>query len=269
MIVGILTMVSAVVAADPSFPPLRGSQHDCKIEVRYDRIKGEATETVDLGKLAGGLKLQIFNFYNGEKRPALTPADTVDLHFGNRAETWEFLKYRELTLLVEGKRFEYQEPKHDGSVGRGYVLEHMWCEIKVSDLIRFANATTIEGKLGIREFRLTANQIAGLKDFTARLGVTSEEAAKLAAQQKEEAAKIATQQKKERDDKRQKVTDAFAEAQNKATKAAQKLPRSKAAQRQRTYERVLAEEIRAICEKFHLTMAELKKIVKYEEGDDQ
>lgn len=67
---------------------------------------------------------------------------------------WRFLKFRNLIGLCDGERFEFEEPSHNGTIGRGYVLEQMYVKLPELSLQRLSSCKSLELKLGIHEITI-------------------------------------------------------------------------------------------------------------------
>jgi len=81
-----------------------------------------------------------------------------------KADSWQYLRCNSLTLLADGTRLRV-ETTHDGTVGRGYVLEYVSFTLKAPDLRKLAHASTLKGKLCNTVFGLSPAQIGTLKKF--------------------------------------------------------------------------------------------------------
>jgi hypothetical protein len=140
-----------------------------EFEQTYDKFRDATTTELKLGRVINGrhhtARIDVCRFYKGEGRNKDRGAPR--LYFVSRSsESWVYLKYRPLILLVDSNRMELSID-HDGTVGKGYVLEHMWADLSDIQLAKISAAKTVEGRLGSDEFVLQPNQIAAIKEFAA------------------------------------------------------------------------------------------------------
>jgi hypothetical protein len=138
-------------------------------EETYDRFKDTTTLRLGLGVIIKGedykVDMNLFRFDKGRERTK----GQVGLNIlCDSSDGWRYLSHHPLNLLVDGKRWSLQ-PTLNGTVGRGYVLEHMWVRLSAAQLADLAAAKSVEGKLGIDEFALDRGQLAAIREFAALL----------------------------------------------------------------------------------------------------
>lgn len=142
-----------------------------EFEQTYDKFTDRSTLKLKLGVIISGrdhkAKLEVVQFFDGKLRSK--DNNRPHLHFNSDSDDgWVYLEYHPFNLLVDGERMKF-EIEHDGTVGKGYVLEHMWADLTASQFKALSSAKTVEGKLGSHEFALKPNQIAAIKEFDALL----------------------------------------------------------------------------------------------------
>jgi hypothetical protein len=140
-----------------------------RFEETYDRFEDRTTLRLELGDIIKGgnykVDLTLFRFDKGRLRTK----GRVELKFlCDSSDGWRYLRHHPLDLLVDGKRWSFQ-PTHDGTVGQGYVLEHIWAHLTEAQLADLAAAKSVEGRLGINEFALSRDQLAAIREFAALL----------------------------------------------------------------------------------------------------
>ena len=167
-------------------------------------------------------------------------------------KTWEWLKFREFNLMVDDERFVLGNPRHDGEVETGYVTESMWVDMPISKFLKLANATRIQGKLGVHEFQLKRSQIDAIKDYAARLGVNSETADKVALEK-------AVQDNRRREESA-KIKAELLQLRKKALMAADKFTNTKP--REKAFNEVMVKGIERIKERFNFTSQEILIILE-------
>ncbi len=156
--------------ADLLFPVRQKYAHNLKITEKYVRMDDYTTVDLDQMRLEDGLKLDAYFLYSGTK---FLPPDKVTFTFSESSETWKYLTYRPLRLLLDDSvRVDLGEVQHDGTVGNGYVLEIMRCQFPVSQLLQIVAAKKVEGQLGLTKFTLKQNQLEALRDLASRMAPT-------------------------------------------------------------------------------------------------
>lgn len=151
-------------------PPRQPYLHSYEITEEYDRfdqktlvsLKPSFTETEELphGSLA------VSYSYDGTEP---TPPLLVGFALMSINDTWEFMKCHDLTLIVNENAPRSLETLHNGTVGRGYVIEQVVTLMALNEFLALANADTVEGKLCRTVFELTPSQIAALRDLASRM----------------------------------------------------------------------------------------------------
>ena len=90
----------------------------------------------------------------------------MTLYFSEWSETWKYLTYHPLRLMLnDSDRLDLGDGDHDGTVGSGYVLEHMIVDLPVPQFLEIVAAKTVEGRLGLTDFTLKPNQLEALRDL--------------------------------------------------------------------------------------------------------
>jgi len=135
-----------------------------EIEIKYDRFKNmTVVKTVPKG---GGTvrqpKLILIGFYDGQT-PSRPPV--CDLGFSVQSGSWAYLRCHSLNCLADGKPVELPPSKHDGRVGRGYVIEQVYITIPLSIVEQLSKCEKVEFKLCNTEFSLSRYEMEDLKTF--------------------------------------------------------------------------------------------------------
>jgi hypothetical protein len=168
---------AATKKADRSLklPERRKYQHADKIDVLYDKFTNQTTVAINY---PSGMKVEntsldlglLFVFKGQLLAQAVHASSKLTLMISSKSESWEYLQFgRDLNLIVDGQRMPIGTLDRDGTVGEGYVLEFMSANISAAQLLKLANAKSIEGKLSLTEFSLSSDQIETIKDFASRL----------------------------------------------------------------------------------------------------
>ena len=171
----VFTSIQGQVADGSSYPPPGRYAHDRKITESYDRFRDQTTLKLDLEVVRhdkdNDLEIKLFHDYKGEGRSK--PDGRPSLMFTNEGrDGWRYLKYHPITLIVDGERFAF-DPKHDGDVEKGYVLEYLWVHPTKDQFLKIAKANSIEVKVGSDSFSLSADRLLAIRDFGAYVGSPS------------------------------------------------------------------------------------------------
>lgn len=137
--------------SDTQVTAIEGKDNEL-IRWRDDRFRG--TRTYEMSKdikLSYDLELSVFAT---SKDGGKSPPPHVNLYFHSKSSEWEYMDFHPLVLLVDGKRLSWGEKglSWDGTVGNGYVLEHMQLQVTPALFKQIAFAKVVEGKLGLTEF---------------------------------------------------------------------------------------------------------------------
>lgn len=166
---GASTSAPSAMDTIPDAPP--PGSHSGAIELKYDRFKGASALTLRGLKLKGTMMLSDIDVSalmvaTGED---ISRATTGSFIFSIQNAEWRFLQCHTVRLLADGKPVAVLSDSHDGTVGRGYVLEHITTMIGRASLLQLARANVVEGQICNTEFALSgANQLA-IRDFVSRL----------------------------------------------------------------------------------------------------
>jgi hypothetical protein len=165
--IGPLASLAVALLIGVAAPMPCRAQSGPEFEQRYDRFKDYTSLELDLGQVIRGsnheVKLAFIKTFNGEGRKAKSSPARLMFH-SDSSDGWVYLDHHPVTLLVDGERMRF-DPKHDGTVGKGYVLEFMLVRPGESQLQRLFGANKIEGQVGIHEFKLKPDQLAAIKEF--------------------------------------------------------------------------------------------------------
>jgi len=136
-----------------------------EIEIEYDRFKNKTVVRTDPKKTAGTViqpALVLIGTYDGQ-----TPSRPGEclLGFALRSASWAYLRCHSLYCLADGKPVELPPFKHEGSVGRGYVLEHIYIMVPFSFVEQLSKCEKLEFKLCNTEFSLSKYEMEDLKTF--------------------------------------------------------------------------------------------------------
>lgn len=163
----LLVFLAAVLVIGCATPHSCRAQTALEFEQRYDRFKDYTSLSLELGRVIKGLHHEVVmsfhQTYRGEGRSERVGPARLRF-YSDSDDSWVYLEHRPVTLLVDGGRMRF-DPDHDGTVGRGYVLEYMWVRPSDMQSQKLLGASEIEGQLGIDEFKLGTDQLAAIKEF--------------------------------------------------------------------------------------------------------
>jgi hypothetical protein len=139
-----------------------------QVNTEYDRFKDETTIKLEKTRVAGtgdddALYVLVSATFRGTK-PLAESAPMLSFFSASPSRHFEY--DRELIFLIDGRR-----------VRAGTMLlvdfkegaEWIMAPLQIETLAQLARAKKIEGKVGDREFILTAKQIEALRAFLARI----------------------------------------------------------------------------------------------------
>jgi hypothetical protein len=249
-------LVAATILAQTDFPELKVYDHPFVIKSEYNKFKDGTTFKVIAGNVLAEddltVKLELVYFCQGQERKPIPPTGKVFFHLVSDSKEWEFLKVNDLALVVDGERMPLKGDDHNREVMTGYVLEFLWYDLPVRNLLKLAKAQTVEGQVGIKEFELTPKQITAIKDYAARLGVSGAEADKI------EAKRVITQR-----ERYNAIRAEFDAAVAAARREVSKMPKSLRAKRgNQVGIKVVAERIKPTVAKYGLTKAEIGEFLR-------
>jgi hypothetical protein len=144
-------------------PPFQ-KDGDFNLESTYDKFKDHTVVKIELKISDKPDELILYSFfhYNGT-----IPSIPLGISFGfhSISEDWQYLHNSDLSLIVDNKRISIGELERDGTVGEGYVIEHLNTVIPIKQFLEIINAKSVEGKLFVKEFKLTDAQLEALREY--------------------------------------------------------------------------------------------------------
>lgn len=156
-------------------PAKRKFNHKIKIETKYDKFSDSTdvqmthTEVFSVhGGRAQKIYMTVLFSYSGT-----TPAkpDRVTIAFNSTSPEWKYLRYRDLTILADGKKagpvkmeLANTRIERDGTVTETLS---MWMATDV--FLFMVNAGNVEMQLGDAEFTLKPEHLEALRDFASRM----------------------------------------------------------------------------------------------------
>lgn len=150
-------LVALLFVASPAFA-------QDTVAAEYDRFRNNTVVTAET-ELQNGLKLRVLYVSDGQ---TTTRPGSIGLTLISDSRDWEYLRCHHLNFLVDGKPFPVGEVDHDGTVGRGYVLEYINIEMPVARFTQLARASRVEGRICNTEFSLREEQLQLLRDLANR-----------------------------------------------------------------------------------------------------
>jgi hypothetical protein len=172
----LLSVLAVCSQSDSSaFPPPSDYRHDFEISQEYDKFRDATTLKLDFGEVwrnrDNKLKLQLTQYFKGNGRQE--PFGDSQFRLLNVGDDgWRYLDHHPVTFLVDSERITV-EPKFDGTVGKGYVLEYMYAPLTKSQHLKILNAQSVQVRVGIDEFSLMEPHRSALKEFFSYLATPS------------------------------------------------------------------------------------------------
>lgn len=251
-----VSLIAFGLLTQMNFPEAKVYDHPFNVVTRYDKITDKSSFDLELGDIIKKddleVELKIVSFFNGKERKA-NQTNRLRFYFISTSEEWEFLKVDGLNILADGERFSLKGGRNSGDVHKGgTVMEFLWYDLPVSYLLILADAKSVEGEIGIKKFRLSSSQIIAIKDYAARLDVSSEESDKIEAKRK------AAQQERQ-DAIRKEFDSAIAAARREVTKIPKSLRLKKGNQ---IANKVLQDRLVPTARKYNLSKEEIGEFLK-------
>lgn len=240
--------------AKPAFPPLKVYNHNCEISETYEEIRDIGTLEASLGIVfAEGdhrISCRVLCFSKGRNRVPFDQNDNVYIHLKSTSKEAKLRGDDSFYTLYDDKRFSDLEPHRDSSVHNGVIIEQIMVTMTFKKYLAMILAKEIRCSVGSFKFTFTGNQQTAMVDLAARAGVDGKSALKLARQQAEaKAARI------------QEIRQAWSDVLTNARKAAQGIPKDRPNLRKKSYDKTIKEGKASVCDRFGLTLSQLKTIV--------
>jgi hypothetical protein len=113
-------------------------------------------------------EMKFSSFYSYDGTIPTVPT-IVMFGFMSNSEDWHYINNTSLNMLIDGKPKDFGSMDRDGTVGRGYVLEHMSIYMPIEDFISIVNAKNVEMRLFSTEMSFSDEQLEALRDFASQM----------------------------------------------------------------------------------------------------
>jgi hypothetical protein len=134
------------------------------VDKTTDRFKNKTSVTLKEGFGPSGEDRPKITFITILKEDGTAPRMMVDLSF--TSDSWEYLKCSHVSMLIDGEPVELPEFNHDGTVGRGYVIEHLNVMTSTDLARKIADAQrSVELKVCTDEFVMPRAVVDSAKRF--------------------------------------------------------------------------------------------------------
>lgn len=153
-------------AENSAIPDRPHASHPGTVTSEYDRFKDYTAVHLTDMKLSSGINFDAFYLMPGQEPKV--PATVVFLFHASSSD-WQYLRCHNVDLLLDGKPLQVGDAKHDGTVGNGYVIEHISLQMAVSSLLAIAASKQVDGRICRTEFRLDTPELTALTDFASRM----------------------------------------------------------------------------------------------------
>ncbi len=160
---------------DSELPPPGDYRHDFEISQEYDKFKDQTILRLELGVVwknsDNKMELDVFQRFKGIGRG--TQDGLARLFFSSVGhDGWRYLQHHPIVFLVDGDRMNF-DPKYDGEVGDGSVLEYFWVSPSKNQLLTILKSKEVQVRVGLDEFALTDTHLSALKEFFSYLATPS------------------------------------------------------------------------------------------------
>jgi hypothetical protein len=163
-------------AEKPSeYPPPGDYQHSFEISEKYDKFRDTTTLKLAWGKVWGDrsneLELEVTQLFRGSDRTGRVGLPSFRFVNDGR-DSWRYLTHHPIIFLVDEERMSF-DPKYDGSVGDGYVLEFLWVRPSKDQIMKLLSAKRVQVRVGIDQFDLMDSHLDSLKEFCSYIAAPS------------------------------------------------------------------------------------------------
>lgn len=184
-ILALLSSLALIAAASTACVPSAYSRPT--LEVKHDKFRPDAdsvqlsvpdaTEAAARGY--GSTRDDDFGLWLLARPPRDGQVDEM-VYFrlsSSSSDGWDYLECHPLAFLVDGQAVDAGETEHDGTVGRGYVLEYVKFIAPLALIEGMGRARAVEGKLCGTEFTFKPETLRLMRDFasTVRTGVVPQQ----------------------------------------------------------------------------------------------
>lgn len=147
-------------------PDRQDGSHPGTVTTEYDRFKNQTEAKLTRVDIGSGFNLTAYYLMPGST-PSLP--DMVGFLLSHSSTDWEYLRCSDVSMLADGAPVEVQDAQHDGTVGRGYVIEYITFHLSVSTLLRLTRAKQIDLRVCTTEMSLGSKEISALTDLASRM----------------------------------------------------------------------------------------------------
>lgn len=135
------------------------------IKEEYDEFRKQSVVYLKNMNLSGSLTLDAFGIQG---------QDRIVVMLSSSSENWKYLKCYSVDWLADDNPIQYQgSPSHDGTVGQGYVVEHISMEFTNEQFLALANSTAAKGRVCNQVFLFTTGQLSQMRNFADKLQSSS------------------------------------------------------------------------------------------------
>ena len=147
-----------------SHPPF-SEDGDYNLETKYDEFKDATIVKLELIiSKEHDNKLMFYSFFYYKGKNLSTPTEIL-FGFHSFSEEWQYLRNSRLILMADEKRINLGELKRDGTVGEGYVIEHLSTMMPIEQFLGIINSKSVKGQLFTTEFKFTDDQLEAMREY--------------------------------------------------------------------------------------------------------
>ena len=150
---------------------VKGFKNNKRFAVTYDKFKDISIVSV-VFVTSGTARLMVtgsmylmeasFGFRGQELNSSV---DTFYLAFDHTGKEWDFLRNRDLYLIIDGERVSFSDGHHDGKVGGGGISERLLFEIPRDTFTKIATAKSVELRVGSYQTKLKDEHLQAFRDL--------------------------------------------------------------------------------------------------------
>jgi len=135
-------------------------------EIEINRFKNKTVVRTKPGTARGTEKqpaLVLFGIYDGQT--PTRPGEVYSIEFVLESPSWAYLHCHSVDCLADGSPVQLPPSEHRGTVGKGYVIEHISIMVPFSIVERLSKSEKVEFKLCATEFTLGKSEMEDLRTF--------------------------------------------------------------------------------------------------------
>ncbi|WP_409028879.1 hypothetical protein [Gracilimonas sediminicola] len=146
-----------------------------EVHSEYDRFENETKyETPEVRLLRPGFfdflfditnhRVDLKSYYRCNSEKPCIPKHVI-FSFSSQSKNWKYLYNSNLDMIIDGKRYDFEELERVSLVGSGGVYETLLLMMDLEKFLDFSEAENVELRLGGDEMTLTPKELIVFKNM--------------------------------------------------------------------------------------------------------